>query len=128
MAGAQPLNPTNANRYAYTGDNPINATDPSGKFSLSAYLCDEGFCGAFGIGVSDGTFSVSLGFGVGFGGGFTYFPDGGSATQPVSVDISCGLAGLTGDFNSTTGSATAGQNDSASIGCSLIGYVNGIYP
>ncbi len=30
MAGAQPLNPTNANRYAYTGDNPINATDPTG--------------------------------------------------------------------------------------------------
>jgi len=29
-----PLNPTNGNRYAYTGDNPINATDPTGQFNL----------------------------------------------------------------------------------------------
>lgn len=48
MAGALPLNPTNANRYAYTGDNPINATDPTGLYdpngcnSLACYdVSDE---------------------------------------------------------------------------------------
>jgi len=64
---------------------------------------------------------------LGFGGGFTFYPDGGAATQPVSVDISCGAAGFSGDFNSSTGTVTYGQNDSASLGCSIIGYANDIF-
>ena len=31
-----PLDPANANRYAYAGDDPINGSDPSGNLSKAA--------------------------------------------------------------------------------------------
>ena len=30
-----PLDPTNANRYAYAGDDPINGSDPSGTYNTA---------------------------------------------------------------------------------------------
>jgi RHS repeat-associated protein len=51
-----PLDPTNANRYQYAADNPINLTDPTGGLSWTCYggLFWAGV-GAFGLGVALGS-------------------------------------------------------------------------
>jgi len=55
MASADPVNPQTFNRYAYTGNNPTNVTDPSGlgwcrnnqtgeaKWTGQGVVCEEGF-------------------------------------------------------------------------------------
>jgi RHS repeat-associated protein len=42
-----PLNPTNGNRYAYTGDNPTNSIDPTGLFCVVHN--DNGGCLCSGV-------------------------------------------------------------------------------
>ncbi len=50
-----PLDPTNGNRYAYTGDDPINGVDPSGRGSLGSCIKT----GTYGAGsVISGGFAV----------------------------------------------------------------------
>jgi hypothetical protein len=58
--------PQTLNRYAYVGNNPLNATDPSG---LDCQGLDGGDCGGISIGI---------GFGWDLGGG-----DGGGGGRPV---------------------------------------------
>jgi RHS repeat-associated protein len=58
-APSDATNPQSFNRYAYVGNNPLNATDPSGLVSVSACFSDCG--GGFGFG-------FSFGFGFGWGG------------------------------------------------------------
>jgi RHS repeat-associated protein len=43
-----PLDPTNANRYAYAGDDPIDNADPSGALYLSQAAVDACLGGALG--------------------------------------------------------------------------------
>ena len=43
-----PLDPANANRYAYAGDDPINNFDPTGQ---DAFLCIASAIGAVGAGI-----------------------------------------------------------------------------
>jgi len=52
-----PLDPSNANRYAYAGDDPINGQDPSGGSEVSDYLgsCAQGAATGLLIGAIDGT-------------------------------------------------------------------------
>lgn len=50
--------PSRANRYEYSGDNPVNYIDPAGKFSLFGCI----FGGTLGAGSIGGTVgSVALG-------------------------------------------------------------------
>ncbi|WP_375474564.1 hypothetical protein [uncultured Jatrophihabitans sp.] len=54
-----PLDPNNANRYAYAADNPINNTDPSGRGIFSDIL--GGALAAVGVAV--GALAISTGVG-----------------------------------------------------------------
>ncbi len=55
-----PLDPTNGNRYAYVGANPINATDPSGASSCNTTIVLTAFGVAALIG---GLFAIGTGVG-----------------------------------------------------------------
>jgi RHS repeat-associated protein len=58
-----PLDPANANLYAYAGDDPINDADASGNIDLSSVAeeCAEGALVSLGIGLLDGTAETGIG-------------------------------------------------------------------
>ncbi|MDO5619002.1 RHS repeat-associated core domain-containing protein [Kocuria sp.] len=64
-----PLDPVNANRYAYAGADPINNIDPAGLASWENrwFACVAIFCGSVGTNTDmeteDTSFSIQLGFG-----------------------------------------------------------------
>lgn len=91
------------NRYAFAGDNPVNAVDTTGfvVVALSASACVGGVvevCDGFSIDFVHGTASVSVeaGFGFGFkasislevgGDPSTYYSHFSACIQPVGLDI-----------------------------------------
>jgi RHS repeat-associated protein len=63
-----PLDPSNANRYEYAADNPINDADHTGLWSLSISGCIASLCAQVNVGSSSsGGLSVGGGVGVGTG-------------------------------------------------------------
>jgi RHS repeat-associated protein len=64
-----PLDPSNANRYAFAGDDPINGFDPSGESSFGAYAgaCGLGAGENLGLGLGLGTITSGVGLGVALG-------------------------------------------------------------
>ncbi|PZF14440.1 hypothetical protein DEI98_01925 [Curtobacterium sp. MCLR17_034] len=93
-----PLDPNNANRYAYAGDDPINGSDPSGRLSVGA-----------GPGIS-ACFVLCLNVGIGFGNDGIHPYVGGGIGPDVGVS---GRAGV--DVNKSTG-ATGGVSCQAAVG------------
>jgi RHS repeat-associated protein len=115
QAGADPSNPQSWNGYAYVGNNPMNAIDPSGMNWLSDFFGGIGgaiydffgggggptYCLGFGDdcgggdggggGASSGGGSGSGGSG---GGGFTFFPVGGGGGGGGGVKFSTTVLGL----------------------------------
>jgi RHS repeat-associated protein len=75
-----PLDPTNANRYQYTADNPINLTDPTGSDGMG---CAGGLMQVLGGGVM-----VGIGIGTAVASGGVSLPESG-----VAVAGGIGLAG-----------------------------------
>ncbi|WP_139166341.1 RHS repeat domain-containing protein [Curtobacterium sp. UNCCL20] len=89
-----PLSPTNANRYAYAADDPINASDPSGRDYLTAGVSGcAGFCFNFQISHEAGG---QWGFTRGIGGG--------------------GDVGITGYLGAQTGHLTEGKTQDTTLG------------
>lgn len=77
-----PLDPHNANRYEYAGDNPINNTDPTGRDFLS-----------LGININIGPVSIGGGIDIGDGGVRPYVKAGvgvsaGASESPISPSAS----------------------------------------
>ena len=60
-----PLNPANANRYAYAGDDPINGSDPTGRYlSQCQSQAINLAIGAIGLGIGYGVALIALTGGV----------------------------------------------------------------
>ena len=85
-----PLDPANANRYAYAGDDPINGSDPSGEYLSS--------CTTQAINLAIG----ALVLGVGYGGALAAVAAGITAPVGVAAIVSLG---------SGTGLLLTGYND-----------------
>jgi RHS repeat-associated protein len=93
-----PLDPSNANRYAYAANNPVNFTDPTGLSRCALAGFAGGVLGAFA--------GTALGFGFGGPGGAAL---GGAAGAAVG-------AGLTAGACSSTKKTPAGRARDAAIG------------
>jgi RHS repeat-associated protein len=101
-----PLDPANANRYAYAGGDPINNIDPVGRYSLKDFYGDAGSCVA-GVGLAGASGQITNGIAAGgiIGGG----PVGGTVGGIVAGAAGCGagiVAGRTleGALDVVTGS------------------------
>ncbi|MBS2938515.1 RHS repeat-associated core domain-containing protein [Nocardioides sp. J2M5] len=94
-----PLDPKNANRYAYAGGDPINNTDPTGQYSLKDFYGDAGACSA-GVGLAGASGQITNGIALGgvIGGG----PVGGTIGGVATGAAAC-LAGI--GIGRTAGSA-----------------------
>lgn len=88
-----PLDPQNANRYAYAGDDPVNGSDPTGRAAYTA-----GVTGCYFLCLS---------------GGVTWDDDGNVA---LTGGIGAGNPSFTGSFGATTGDVGTGYG--ASVSCS----------
>lgn len=66
-----PLSPTNANRYAYAGDDPINKSDSTGRYSYSTLEFCLVICSNGGSVLGDGRQGYTYGTGVETGTGIS---------------------------------------------------------
>ncbi|MCT9620078.1 RHS repeat-associated core domain-containing protein [Curtobacterium sp. C2H10] len=95
-----PLSPTNANRYAYAGDDPINGADPVGRFSADTQGAILGglttlFVGAVGctlgpIGCAAGAYVGGI-LGSGIGSAQTAYVNGEDTQSAFFTGIKTGL-------------------------------------
>lgn len=122
-----PLSPTNGNRYAYVGDDPVNRFDPTGadflNISLSACL---GICLDVGIDIGDdGSVNGTVGAGVGPDAGVDVSATGhtGEAETGGSLYGQCTAGGgeVGVDTNGSDAGAYAGVTSSTEEGCEVGG-------
>lgn len=66
-----PLDPKNANRYGFAGDDPVNASDPTGRNTFTDYAggCAVGTATSAGIALGLGTFTAGGGAALALAGG-----------------------------------------------------------
>ena len=93
-------NPRTINPYTYTGDDPLNATDPSGQSFLGDAL--QGVSSALAVGASFAPGGLGVGLGVaaaGFdvAGGIANGASVGEIVAGAAVDIATGAAGPLGE-------------------------------
>ncbi len=108
-----PLSPSNANRYAYAGGDPVNNSDPTGRSLLGAFaegVISNGFAGAAGA-VACVTFAV-IGCAVG------------TIAAGVIAGAAGGIAHAAIDGNDDYGTAAA-EGAANGLGSSLVGGVFG---
>ncbi|WP_146244766.1 RHS repeat domain-containing protein [Curtobacterium sp. MCPF17_051] len=106
-----PLDPSNANRYAYAADDPINGSDPSGRawvgpsFNVCAFIC-----GNVGVSFNDKGIGVTYGWGLGPRASASFSVQGGpggntnSDSTSISADAAYG-GGIVGNASHETGSS-----------------------
>ncbi|PZE27263.1 hypothetical protein DEI86_07150 [Curtobacterium sp. MCBD17_028] len=134
-----PLDPNNANRYAFAGDDPIDGSDPSGKVWVGPtfQVCAIG-CLNVGLSFNDKGVDATYGYGIGPRASATLDINGGPGgdTTGFSHSFSCGIAdggGLDGGAsfsNSWAATGYGGFEIGAGGGCAgtsedqvrLIGY------
>ncbi|PCN48879.1 hypothetical protein Csp2054_04705 [Curtobacterium sp. 'Ferrero'] len=94
-----PLSPSNANRYAFAGDYPINSADPTGELSsFGTYTtqCATGALTSVGIGLGVGTSYTPQGLLVEAGLGCAFNIGSQLLTDLVPADQKSSVAGGTG--------------------------------
>ncbi|MEV7934054.1 RHS repeat-associated core domain-containing protein [Curtobacterium sp. NPDC089185] len=94
-----PLGPSNANRYAYAGGDPINSMDPTGQlssFGTYATQCATGALTSVGIGLGIGTSYTPQGLALEAGLGCAFNVGAQLATDLVPEDQKAGVAGGSG--------------------------------
>ncbi|GGC18607.1 type IV secretion protein Rhs [Cellulomonas carbonis] len=118
-----PLDPANANRYAYAANNPINYLDPLGRASFSAGLqvCYYA-CLSFTISQDQsGTTGITGGVGAGSPGvSVAVGPASGDVSPGFGASASCGVGNL-GASVGTDGAVAATVTSYSSGGCSAEG-------
>ncbi|MFS0729432.1 RHS repeat-associated core domain-containing protein [Curtobacterium sp. 1P10AnD] len=118
-----PLDPNNADRYAYAGDDPTNGSDPAGN-SYTSYgldLCLD-VCLGPSLDVSDDGgpwgFSTSVGAGEGFSVGTA--EHSGEVERGAETDFECELGNYGLGYSSSGGWSVGEQSDySEEVKCSL---------
>jgi RHS repeat-associated protein len=94
--------------YEYCVDDPVNAVDPKGLWSVKASWYPGTFGGGVGGGVNpDGTPFLSGEFGAGVGGGISYDPEGNSPGYDPNAPQSIGVEGFA-QASARVGPAKAG--------------------
>ncbi|MBF4606585.1 RHS repeat-associated core domain-containing protein [Curtobacterium sp. VKM Ac-1393] len=94
-----PLSPTNANRYAYAGNDPLNSMDPTGQlssFGTYATQCATGALTSVGIGLGIGTSYTPMGLAAEAVGGCAFGVGAQLATDLVPEDQKAGVGRGTG--------------------------------
>lgn len=109
-----PLSPSNANRYAYAGDDPINSIDPSGRFAFTGGVTGCYYaCLSLGVEFDpQGNVALTGGFGVGSpgvsaSGGATSGDVGTGHGASASCSLGIGSASVSesGDVSASFGSS-----------------------
>ena len=121
--------PGQANRYNYVGNNPTNGSDPSGRWTVSAFGggCLFFVCGSLGVSRDMDTGERSFDFSFGFGypgfaleGGVRESSASVSDSYSSSLDLGCSRYGFGGSMDLLSGNLTNQNGSSASTGsCSL---------
>ncbi|RPE77879.1 RHS repeat-associated protein [Frondihabitans sp. PhB161] len=97
-----PLDPKNGNRYQFAGSDPINGSDPSGRWVLggSLQVCDV-ICGSIGISRdANGDYGVSFGLGTGTPGVSAGLQGtGGTVQSGPSAELGCSAGPIGGSVN-----------------------------
>lgn len=110
-----PLDPNNANRYAYAAGDPVNNFDPTGLLKVEMGACGI-LCFSGGFNYDEETEKLNIDVSVGASAGADgHLWIGESTSTPGTFDASLGVSGK-GGF---------GVGGGGNIGCSLIG--NGCY-
>jgi RHS repeat-associated protein len=121
-----PLDPKNANRYAYAGDDPINGSDPTGRdyLTVGVSIC-AGVCVNFALSHEAGG---NWGFTRGVGGGYDVGVTGylgaqtGSLTESKSQDTTLGFSapvGFQGTRSTTLGGQPISGGAAATVGAGI---------
>lgn len=116
-------NPSNGNRYAYAGDNPVNNTDPTGQStqSLGFEICVK-VCAGLGYEWDDeGGQGISGSIGTGAGASVSYEESSGNVENSAGVYGQCSVGMFSGTVSEDlegNDEYGAGFGSSGGVGCS----------
>jgi RHS repeat-associated protein len=120
-----PLDPNNANRYAYAGDDPINGSDPSGRnYSQTTGQFCFYLCLSYGW-ADDGYGRQIPTQGIGLGVGFSASATTSNSTGSLSEGWTGGYACTAGAVGVVTGSVTSANTSPVPTDFSVGGGLGG---